>query len=64
LPSLAALIATSSAELVRLGIQHGVQRLFHRATDHLTEMVSNPGFIDLDHLTHRLLVIHRLLLLL
>jgi hypothetical protein len=50
--------------LPRLGIQHGVQRLFHGATDHLTEMLSNPGFIDLDHLTHRLLVIHRLLLLL
>jgi hypothetical protein len=29
--------------LVRLGIQHGVQRLFHGATDHLTEMVANPG---------------------
>jgi hypothetical protein len=27
-------------------------------------MVANPGFIDLDHLTHRLLVAHWLLLLL
>ncbi|MGB6796072.1 MAG: hypothetical protein WBE48_05775, partial [Xanthobacteraceae bacterium] len=26
------------------------------------QMVSDPGFIDLDHLTHRILVTHRLLL--
>ena len=25
-------------------------------------MIPNPGFIDLDHLTHRLLITHRLLL--
>ena len=44
------------------GIQHGVQRLFHRPTHHLAKMIADPRFIDLDHLTHRLLVTHRLLL--
>jgi DNA invertase Pin-like site-specific DNA recombinase len=32
------------------------------ATHHLAKMIANPRFIDLDHLTHRLLVTHRLLL--
>ena len=49
-------------ELVCLSIQHGIQRLFHRATNQLAKMVPDTGFIDLDHLTHRLLVTHRLLL--
>src|SRR5258708_32388675 len=62
LPSLAALVTTSAAELVCLSIQHGIQRLFHRATNQLAKMVPDTGFIDLDHLTHRLLVTHRLLL--
>jgi hypothetical protein len=62
LPSLAALVTAGTAQLVCLSIQHGVQRLFHRATNHLAKMVSDPGFIDLDHLTHRILVTHRLLL--
>src|SRR3954469_14869937 len=34
----------------------------HRATNQLAKMVPDTGFIDLDHLTHRLLVTHRLLL--
>ena len=62
LPSLAAFITPGAAKLVGLGIQHGVQSLFHRATNHLAKMVPDPGFINLDHLTHRLLVTHRLLL--
>src|SRR5271169_3676581 len=60
--SSAALITPGTAELVSLGVQHRVQRLFHRTANHLAKMVTNPGFIDLDHLTHRLLVTHRLLL--
>src|SRR6185436_15054507 len=62
LPSLTAFVTAGTAQLVCLSIQHGVQRLFHRATNHLAKMVSDPGFIDLDHLTHRILVTHRLLL--
>src|SRR4029079_12281487 len=62
LTSLAALVTASAAELVCLSIQHGIQRLFHRATNQLAKMVPDTGFIDLDHLTHRLLVTHRLLL--
>ena len=31
-------------------------------SNHLAKMVSDPGFIDLDHLTHQILVTHRLLL--
>ena len=31
-------------------------RLFHRPTHHLAKMIADPRFIDLDHLTHRLLV--------
>src|ERR1051325_2954963 len=62
LPSLAALVTTGTAQLVCLSIQHGIERLFHRPTNHLTKMVSDPGFIDLDHLTHRILITHRLLL--
>src|SRR4029077_6975625 len=62
LPSLAALVTAGTAQLVCLSIQHRVQRLFHRAPNHLAKMVSNSGFVDLDHLTHRILVTHRLLL--
>ena len=29
---------------------------FHRPTHHLAKMIADPRFIDLDHLTHRLLV--------
>src|SRR5271166_290810 len=62
LPSLAALVTAGTAKLVCLSIKHGIQRLFHRPTNHLAKMVSDPGFIDLDHLTHWILVTHRLLL--
>jgi hypothetical protein len=55
LPSFAALATSGPAKLVCLSIQHRVQRLLHRSTNHLAEMVSYPGFIDLDDLTHRLL---------
>ena len=40
LPSLAAFVTPSSAKLVRLSIQHGVQRLFNSPTNHLAKMVS------------------------
>ena len=49
----AALVAPSSAQLVRLGIEHRVQRLLDRPPDHLAEVVADPGFIDLDDLAHR-----------
>ena len=62
LPSFATFVTCCPAKLVRLSIQHGIQRLLDRPTNHLAKMVSNPGFIDLDDLAHRLLVIHRLLL--
>src|ERR1700677_2652117 len=62
LPSRAALVTAGTAELICFGIQHGVQRLFYSPTHHLAKMIANPSFIDLDHLTHRLLVTHRLLL--
>ncbi len=39
-----------------------LKRLFYRSTHHLAKMIADPGFIDLDHLTHRILVTHRLLL--
>src|SRR5271155_2409147 len=55
LSSLAPFITSRPAKLVRLSIQHRVQRLLHRTTNHLAKMVSDPGFIDLDHLTHRIL---------
>jgi hypothetical protein len=51
-----------TAELVCFGIQQGVQRLFYSPTHHLVKMIADPSFIDLDHLTHRLIVNHRLLL--
>src|SRR3954466_2301336 len=62
LPSLATLVTSCTAKLVCFSIQHGVQGLLHRPTNHLAKMVSNPCFIDLNHLAHRLLVTHRLLL--
>src|SRR5271163_1656069 len=62
LAGLTALVTTCAAKLVCLGIQHRVQRVFHRVTNQLAKMVPDTGFIDLDHLTHRLLVTHRLLL--
>ena len=62
LPRLAPFITARATELVCLSIQHRIQCLFHRAAHHLTKMVPDPGFVDLDHLTHRLLVTHRLLL--
>src|SRR5208282_4698629 len=62
LAGLTALVTACAAKLVCLGIQHRVQRVFHRVTNQLAKMVPDTGFIDLDHLTHRLLVTHRLLL--
>src|SRR5271168_2558988 len=62
LAGLTALVTACAAKLVCLGIQHRVQRVFHRVTNQLAKMVPDTGVIDLDHLTHRLLVTHRLLL--
>ncbi len=52
-PISAALVASSPAQLVCLGIEHRVERLLNRSTDHLTEVVTNPGLINLDDLPHR-----------
>ena len=56
LPSLAcARNGRHPRQLVCLSIQQWrISDLFHRATNHLAKMVSDPGFIDLDHLTHRI----------
>src|SRR3954468_20053537 len=62
LPSLAALVTSCPAKLVCFSVQHGVQWLLDRPANHLANMVSNPRFIDLNHLAHRRLVTHRLLL--
>jgi hypothetical protein len=62
LPSFAALVTSGPAKLVCLSIQHRVQRLLDCATNHLAEIVSDSGLINLDDLAHRLLVTHRLLL--
>ena len=43
LPSLAALVTAGTAEPVCFSIQHGVQRLFHRATHHLSLAQSGDG---------------------
>jgi len=59
-PRFAALVTSGPAKLVRLSVQHRVQHFLHRSTNHLAEMVSDPGFIDRDDLAHRLLVTHRL----
>ena len=49
----ASLVAPSPAQLVCLGIEHCVERLLNRSTDHLAEVVADPGLIDLDDLPHR-----------
>ncbi len=36
---------------VRLSIQHRVQRLLDRSTNHLTKMIPDPRLINLDHLS-------------
>lgn len=62
LSSLAPLIMLRPTKLVCLGIHHGVEHLCHRTTNHLADMVSDPGLISLDHLPHRILVTRLLLL--
>src|SRR6202051_1676958 len=62
LPSFAAFVTCCPAKLVCFSIQHGVERLLDRPSNHLAKMIPYPAFIDLDDLAHRLLVTHRLLL--
>jgi len=40
---LAALVPPGAAELFCLGIEHGVQNLFHSPVNHLAKMVSKPA---------------------
>jgi hypothetical protein len=47
LPGFAALLACSAAKLVRLGIKHGIQRLFDSPTNPFAKIVPNSGFIKL-----------------
>ncbi|MBM3548731.1 MAG: YjbQ family protein, partial [Alphaproteobacteria bacterium] len=39
-----------------------IQRLLDRAAHHLSQMIPDPSLVDLDHLAHRSLTAHRLLL--
>ncbi len=45
------LVALRPAELVRFGVQHGVQRLFHGRYDDFVEVVLDQAFVDGDHVT-------------
>lgn len=46
-------VAASAKELVGLRVQHRVQDFFNGAANHLAEMIFDPRFVHLDHLTHR-----------
>jgi hypothetical protein len=35
-----------------------VQRLLNRPTHHLAKMIADPSLVDLDHLTHCILIVH------
>ena len=64
-PSLGPLVALGVTEVIRLGVEHGVERLLHRRTHHLPEVLLDLAFIDFDDLTQVLLrlcrctVLHR-----
>ena len=58
LPAFTALIAACAAKPIRLRIQQCVQRLLNRPTHHLAKMIADPSLVDLDHLTHRILIVH------
>ena len=47
LPRLAALVASGAAKLVRLGVQHRIQRLLDGPANHLAEVIPDPTLIDL-----------------
>ena len=49
LPSLVAFVASRATKPVSLSIQHRVQRLLDRSTNHLTKMIPDPRLINLDH---------------
>ncbi len=65
LPAFAALITLRPAELVRFRVEHRIQRFLDRAAHHLTQVITDPTLVNLDHLAHRLairLIVHTLLL--
>ena len=49
-------------EPVSFSIELGIERLLDCPANHLAEMIPYPGLINLDHLAHRSLVAHLLLL--
>jgi len=49
LPALSAFVKP-----IRFRVQQGVEGLLNRPTNHLAEMIPDPGFINLDDLAHRL----------
>src|SRR5258708_11842207 len=54
LPCFGAFIPLGTAKTVRFGVQHGVQCLFHRATNDLSQMLLNLPLINMNHLAqHR-----------
>jgi hypothetical protein len=53
-PALGAFVTSCTAKPIRFGIQQRVEGLFDRPTNHLAKMIPDPGFINLDDLTHRL----------
>jgi hypothetical protein len=49
LPALIAFITSRTAKPIRFRVQQGVEGLLNRPTNHLAEMIPNPGFINLDN---------------
>jgi hypothetical protein len=54
LPALAAFVTPCTTKPIGFRIQQCVEGLLNRPTNHLAEMIPNPGFINLDDLAHRL----------
>ena len=52
LAALAALVSACAAQPVRFRIQHRIQRLLDRATNHLAKVVANARLVDLNDLSH------------
>src|ERR1700722_10371117 len=50
-PRLGPFIPLGSAQTVGFGVQHGVQRLFHRAANYFSQVLLNLPLVNLDHLT-------------
>jgi hypothetical protein len=51
---LPALSTSCTAKPIRFGVQQRVEGLLDRPTNHLVKIIPDPGFINLDDLTHRL----------